>query len=182
MTDEPQDTASDDDAPDTSVLATAIATTAEAAEGLVTDLADVVQEKGWTVATAESLTGGQVASLLAAAPSAGSWFRGSVVAYAAEVKFDVLEVPPGPVVTEECAQTMATSTAELLGADLCVAVTGVGGPEPDEGEPAGTVWFGVVSPSGVRTEKRVFDGSPAEVLVATTARAVALLHEAARAR
>jgi nicotinamide-nucleotide amidase len=74
---------------------------------------------------------------------------------------------------------MAQATATLLRADLCVAVTGVGGPDPDEGEPAGTVWFCVVSPGGVHTEKRVLPGSPADVLTATTVHAMSLLLDAA---
>lgn len=160
-------------------LSAAVTETAAAATDLATDLADAVAQRGWGVATAESLTGGTVASVLAAAPQAGDWFRGSVVAYSPEVKFDLLGVPRGPVVTEECAATMARSSATLLGADLCVAVTGVGGPEPDEGEPAGAVWLAVVSPTGVRTEKVVFDGDPTEVLTATTERALELLHAAA---
>lgn len=160
-------------------LSTTVTETAEAASDLATDLADAVARRGWGVATAESLTGGTLASVLAAAPRAGEWFRGSVVAYTAEVKFDLLGVPRGPVVTEECAATMARSAADLLGADLCVAVTGVGGPEPDEGQPAGTVWFAVVSPTGLRTERAVFEGDPAEVLTATTVRALGMLHAAA---
>lgn len=157
----------------------AVDDTATAAQDLAADLATALDRRGWTVATAESLTGGTIATVLAAAPDAGSWFRGTVVAYAAEVKFDVLDVPPGPVVTEECATTMARSAARLLGADLAVAVTGVGGPDPDEGQPAGTVWFGLASPDGVRSEKVVYDGSPSDVIAATTERAVALLREAA---
>lgn len=160
-------------------LSTAVTETAEAATDLATDLAEAVARRGWGVATAESLTGGTMASLLAAAPQAGDWFRGSVVAYTAEVKFDLLGVPRGPVVTEECAATMARSAATLLRADLCVAVTGVGGPEPDEGEPAGTVWFAVVSPAGLRTQKVVFDGDPADVLAATTEHALGMLRAAA---
>ncbi|MDT0164636.1 CinA family protein [Actinotalea sp. AC32] len=161
-------------------LTAAVARTADAAQRLADELPDLLDARGWTVATAESLTGGTVASVLAAAPSAQEWFRGSVVAYTSEVKFGLLDVPEGPVVTEECARTMATSTARLLGADLVVAVTGVGGPEPDEGEPAGTVWFAVVSPDGVHTEKVVFDGDPAEVLARTSQAAIGLLRDTAR--
>jgi nicotinamide-nucleotide amidase len=162
-------------------LSTAVEKTADAAQGLADALAEAVVDRGWTVATAESLTGGMIASLLSAAPQASQWFRGGVVAYTPEVKFEVLGVPCGPVVSEECARTMAESSARLLGADLSVAVTGVGGPEPDEGQPAGTVWFAVASPQGVRTEKVVFDGDPPDVLTATTERAVALLAEVATA-
>lgn len=158
----------------------AVTDTADAAGELAGDLAKALDRRGWTVATAESLTGGTIATVLAAATDAQTWFRGSVVAYSPEVKFGLLDVPRGPVVTEECATLLATNTARLLGADLAVSVTGVGGPEPDEGEAAGTVWFAVASPGGVRTEKRVFDGEPDVVLTRTTERAIALLVEAAQ--
>lgn len=162
-----------------SQLSTSVEATADAAQQRATTLADAVGRRGWTVATAESLTGGTIATVLAAAPSAGTWFRGGVVAYSPEVKFELLGVPCGPVVTEECARTMAEATARLLGADLCVAVTGVGGPDPDEGHPAGTVWLAVTSPGGSRTEKAQFEGDPPDILVATTDRALALLEEVA---
>lgn len=161
-------------------LSTAVEKTADAAQRLAADLPDLLDDRGWTVATAESLTGGTIASVLAAAPSAQEWFRGSVVAYTPEVKFGLLGVPEGPVVTEECASTMATSTARLLGADVVVAVTGVGGPDPDEGEPAGTVWFALATPEGVHTEKVVFDGGPPQVLTSTTERAIGLLRDTLR--
>lgn len=160
-------------------LSTAVSTTADAAQRLAADLPDLLGRHGWTVGTAESLTGGTIASVLAAAPSAQEWLRGAVVAYTPEVKFGLLGVPEGPVVTEECARTMATTTARLLGADLVVAVTGVGGPEPDEGEPAGTVWFAVAAPDGVRTAKEVFAGDPPDVLTATTEHAIGMLRETA---
>lgn len=160
-------------------LSTAVSMTADAAQRLAADLPDLLGRRGWTVGTAESLTGGTIASVLAAAPSAQEWLRGAVVAYTPEVKFGLLGVREGPVVTEECARTMATTTARLLGADLVVAVTGVGGPDPDEGEPAGTVWFAVAAPDGVRTAKEVFAGDPPDILTATTERAIRMLRETA---
>ncbi len=163
-----------------STLSSAVRLTGDAARESAADLAHVVTERGLTVATAESLTAGTIASVLAAAPGAAAWLRGSVVAYSPEVKFGLLGVPRGPVVTRECAQTMARTTASLLGADVCVAVTGLGGPDPDPGEdePPGTVWFAVVGPgSRERAERHAFDGDPVEVLTATTERALALLQE-----
>ncbi|PZR52159.1 CinA family protein [Xylanimonas oleitrophica] len=160
-------------------LQVAVERTADAAQDLATGLADAVGARGWHVATAESLTAGNIANVLAAAPSASTWLRGSLVAYSPEVKFR-LGVPRGPVVTEECALILARRAVELLDADLCVAVTGVGGPEPDEGHAPGTVWFAVVSPAGEHTVKEVFDGDPPQVLVATTERAIALLTDVAR--
>ena len=162
-------------------LASAVRVTADAAQEHATDLARAVTRRGLTVATAESLTGGTVGSVLAAAPQASDWFRGTVVAYSPEVKFGLLGVPRGPVVTRECALTMARTTADLLGADVCVAVTGLGGPDPDPGEdePPGAVWLAAVGPDGAEhAERHVFPGDPADVVTATTARALALLREA----
>jgi len=101
-------------------------------------IASLARSHGFGIGVAESLTSGQVAADLGAGPQAASWFRGGLVAYASEVKFDVLGVRPGPVVSEECARQMAWGVASLLDADAVVATTGVGGPDPDEGEPPGT--------------------------------------------
>jgi nicotinamide-nucleotide amidase len=146
---------------------------------LATSLAERAHRHRFTVAVAESLTGGTIATRLGAAPDSSAWFRGSLVASAPEVKFEVLGVSPGPVVTEDCARAMAAGVANLLDADLAVAVTGVGGPDDEEGHPAGTVWFSVVSPSGQRAELRRFEGEPEEILAATTEHALRLLLAAA---
>jgi nicotinamide-nucleotide amidase len=74
---------------------------------------------------------------------ASKWFRGGVVSYASQVKFDVLGVPKGPVVSAEAAEAMAIGVRKLLGADYGLSVTGVAGPEEQEGQPAGTVFVGL---------------------------------------
>lgn len=93
-----------------------------------------------TLAVAESLTGGMLANAFARASGSSKWFRGGIVAYSATVKYDVLDVPHGPVVSEVAALAMARGAGRLLDADVAVAVTGVGGPDPQDGEPPGTVW------------------------------------------
>ncbi|MDI9954076.1 CinA family protein [Rhodococcus sp. NM-2] len=140
----------------------------------------VARDRQLTIATAESLTGGRISSVLGAAPSSSEWYRGSIVAYASSVKHGLLQVPDGPVVSEPSARAMATSVAELLGADLAVAVTGAGGPQPQDGQPPGTVWFGVFVDGSARTELRHFDGDPGDVVEATTAHALFLLEDALR--
>ncbi len=102
---------------------------------------DELRSRGWTLALAESLTGGMIGARLTAVPGAGDVFRGGLVSYAGEVKFDLLGVPVGPVVSEEAVTTMARGAARLLGADCAVAVTGVAGPDPQDGEEPGTVWM-----------------------------------------
>lgn len=98
---------------------------------------------GKTLAVAESLTGGMIGARLTAVPGASDWFRGGVVSYASEVKWKVLGVTEGPVVTGSAAVEMAGGARRLLGADVGLAVTGVAGPTEQEGEPVGTVWVGL---------------------------------------
>lgn len=123
---------------------------------------------GVRVAAAESLTGGLLASRLAAGEDAADWFRGGLVAYAPEVKYDVLGVDPGPVNTASCACQMARGAVRLLGAELAVAATGVGGPGPDEHVPAGTVYLACADWTGeVVSREHHFGGSPSAVVDAT---------------
>lgn len=79
---------------------------------------------GRTLAVAESLTGGMLASAFARASGASDWFRGGSVAYSSAVKHDLLDVPDGPVVSEAAAAAMARGTARLFKADVAAAVTG----------------------------------------------------------
>ena len=99
--------------------------------------------RGATLAVAESVTGGLIASRLVAVVGASRWFRGGVVSYASDVKFDLLKVPRGPVVSGDAAEAMASGVRSLLGADIGLSVTGVAGPEEQDGQPAGTVFVGV---------------------------------------
>lgn len=100
-------------------------------------------ERGLTVAVAESLTGGLVASRMVAIPGASDWFRGGVVAYASDVKRTLLGVPEGPVVSEAAAMAMADGIRQLLGAHVGLSTTGVAGPTDQDGQPPGTVWLGL---------------------------------------
>lgn len=102
--------------------------------------------EGLTLGLAESLTGGLASSRLVNVPGASQWFRGSVVSYASEVKFDVLGVPKGPVVSEEAAIAMAEGARRVLGADVGLSITGVAGPDPQDDQPPGTVFVGVARP------------------------------------
>ncbi len=108
---------------------------------------DVVAQRlldwGLTLAVAESVTGGLIASRLVGVAGASKWFRGGVVSYASEVKFDLLNVPVGPVVSAEAAEAMAAGVRVLLKSDVGLSVTGVAGPEEQDGQPAGTVFVGL---------------------------------------
>ena len=101
---------------------------------------------GLTFGVAESLTGGLIASRLVNVPGASAWFRGGIVAYASEVKFDVLGVPTGPVVNEPAAAAMAEGVRKVTGADVGLGITGVAGPEEQEGVAPGTIFVGLALP------------------------------------
>ncbi|MDQ1583569.1 MAG: nicotinamide-nucleotide amidase [Microbacteriaceae bacterium] len=158
------------------VLMTEPAESDDDAVALAASISRVLGETSRIVAVAESLTSGSIASHLGAADGSSSWFAGGVVAYSEQVKFSLLGVEPGPVITARCAGQMARGVADLTNADAAVAVTGVGGPGPEEGEPAGTVFIAVHSPRGDRVERFHFDGEPADVVRLTTRTALRLLH------
>jgi len=112
-------------------------------ENMEMAVAKLLTERSLSLGVAESLTGGLVAARLVNVPGASTWMRGSVVAYASDVKFSVLGVPEGPVVSEDAARAMAAGARRVLGAEVGLAVTGVAGPDPQEGRPAGTVVVGL---------------------------------------
>jgi len=103
----------------------------------------LLSERGLTLGLAESVTGGLVASRVTATAGSSAWFRGGVVSYASEVKYDLLGVPVGPVVSAESAEAMAEGAARVLGADVGLALTGVAGPAEQEGRPVGTLFVGL---------------------------------------
>ena len=113
-------------------------------------LHDLLLQRGYTVATAESCTAGNVSALIAATPGSSEYFRGGVVAYDARIKSSVLGVPMDVItekgiVSSEVAQAMAQGVARLMNTDCAIATTGVAGPG-NQGEIAqGTVWTAAVS-------------------------------------
>jgi nicotinamide-nucleotide amidase len=106
-------------------------------------VADLLSERGLTVGVAESLTGGLVGARLAETKGASTWFRGSIVSYDSKVKFDLLGVPEGPVVSSEAAEAMAWGACKRLEADVGISVTGVAGPTTQDDQPVGTVFMAV---------------------------------------
>jgi nicotinamide-nucleotide amidase len=112
-------------------------------EKLAESVSKAASRDGRRLAIVESLTGGLVCSDLAASPGSSEWFRGGIVAYDRTTKHGALGVPDGPVVSEPAVRTMAEKAADLLGADLTLAVSGAGGPEPQDDQPPGTVWFAI---------------------------------------
>jgi nicotinamide-nucleotide amidase len=134
--------------------------------------------RGWTIATAESATAGLVASRLTSVPGSSETFRGSVGAYAPDIKTSLLGVPESLLVTkgivsEDTALAMAHGARSLLGADVAVAVTGSAGPTVLEVE-AGTMCVAVVTPEGERSRTFKMPGDRERVRTYT---ATAALHQ-----
>ena len=133
---------------------------------------------GRTLAVAESLTGGKVADALVGVPGASSCLRGAVVAYATDLKTDLLDVPAellerhGPV-HPDVARAMARGVRARLGADYGVATTGVAGPESQDGVPPGTFHVAVAGPA-LDDVVSVTDGPPGRAAVRQAATDAAL--------
>ena len=109
---------------------------------------DLLRSRGATLGVAESVTGGLIGGRLTNVPGSSTVFRGGIISYASDVKFDVLGVTPGPVVSEEAAVQMALGARRVLGSSVALAVTGVAGPDEQDGRPAGTLCIGVVLDDG----------------------------------
>lgn len=139
---------------------------------LVDRIAAALDGTGLRLACAESLTAGQIATALGAGESSSDWFMGGVVAYHREAKYRMLGVDRGVVVCESAAEQMARGVADATGADITVAVTGVGGPDEQDGQPVGTVFMALRTPAGERVERLDLDGEPIEILRETTVRAL----------
>ncbi|MGH3651170.1 MAG: competence/damage-inducible protein A [Acidimicrobiia bacterium] len=113
----------------------------------------LLEERGWTIGTAESMTGGLVAASLTSEPGSSAHVKGGLVAYDPELKRRLLGVSDtSSVVDADTAIEMARGGRELLGADVVVAVTGSAGPEPLE-KPPGTVIIAVATPEDVRAQE-----------------------------
>lgn len=143
-------------------------------------LSELIRKRGWRFATAESVTAGLVADSAAQGEAASEWFLGGVVAYATTIKQRVLGCVDGPVVNAATAEQMARGVAELMDAEVAVSTTGVGGPDPEEGQPAGTVWVGVHVQGEVTTHLLQLDGDPEDVCTGAAEQALRLVVEELR--
>jgi nicotinamide-nucleotide amidase len=125
---------------------------------------DLCRANGWTLASAESCTGGMVAERITSVPGSSAAFVGAVVSYSNDVKMRELDVPAKLLedygaVAAETAAAMATGARRRLGADVAVAVTGIAGPDGGTDEkPVGLVYLHAESPAGERSADFVFPG------------------------
>lgn len=145
------------------------------------EVLEAARVRGWTIATAESCTGGLVCGALTEVPGSSDVVLGGVVSYSNGVKTDVLGVSPGTLaehgaVSEPVARQMAEGVQRLTGADLCVAITGIAGPGGSEFKPEGRVCFAVAGPDGLRSETVEFGAlGRGNVRAASVARALDML-------
>ena len=143
----------------------------------LTDVLEILTQRGETICVAESLTGGGLAEALSSLPGSSQIFRGSVTAYQAEIKNSVLKVPlelisEMGVVSEEVAVSMAAGVKDLMGSTWSISTTGVAGPGPVDGVPAGTVWVAIEGPIS-QTLQLELSGTREIVRNATIAGAIA---------
>jgi nicotinamide-nucleotide amidase len=139
----------------------------------------MLEEREWTLGTAESATGGLIAGRITSVPGASRVFRGSVVSYATEVKESLLEVSADlvaeyGVVSEPVAIAMAEGARRRLGVDVVVAVTGSAGPDPQD-RPVGTVVVSVTTPEGSQVRTLQLPGDRERVRTFASTAALQLL-------
>ena len=141
----------------------------------------LARERGVTLATAESCTGGLVAGRLTAVPGSSEVFRGGVVAYANEVKAAELGVPEEALaehgaVSAEVARAMAEGARTRIGADVAVSVTGIAGPDGGtEEKPVGLVFLHVAGADGEEARRLDFPGDREMIRGRATTAALHLL-------
>jgi nicotinamide-nucleotide amidase len=159
--------------------------------GRRTDAARLLGRLGelkWTIAVAESLTGGLLCAEIASVPGASAHLRGGVVAYATDLKQKILGVdatileldgPVQPKVARQMAEGVRDALADDRGrADVGVSTTGIAGPTSPDGQPVGTVYVGVSTPLGTRVELLQLQGTRDEIRAETVRRAIRLVEEA----
>lgn len=126
------------------------------------ELLRLLQEAGQTVSFCESLTAGLVAATFAEVPGASTALRGGLVTYATEVKVDLAGVDESVIVehgavSAQCAEAMARGARQRCTSDWALAVTGVAGPDEQDGHPVGEVWIGIAGPDGTVESVRAFN-------------------------
>jgi nicotinamide-nucleotide amidase len=151
-----------------------------AARSLAAQALHLLQEANWTVATAESLTGGLVAATLTDVPGASRAFRGGVVSYATDLKARLLGVDPAMLaahgaVYAPVAAAMAAGVRDRLEATVGIATTGVAGPDPQDGVPPGTVHIAVSLADDTIVRTIALAGDRDEVRTLTVERVLGLL-------
>jgi len=143
------------------------------------DLLRALDARGWSIAAAESLTGGRVTATLIDIPGASAHVRGGIVAYATDLKARVLGVDAELLaergaVDGDVALAMAGGVCRVLGSDVGLATTGVAGPDAQDGKPVGTVHLAVVTPETAVTVELELSGTRDDIRSASVRRVLEL--------
>jgi len=148
------------------------------------DLIRLLQQKGLTIGTVESATGGLIAHLLTNVPGSSAVFKGSVIAYSNEVKIKVVGVKPASIavygaVSSQVAKEMARGGKKLLDVDICVADTGIAGPGgATPGKPVGLFYLGIAYGRSAKSRRLLFTGTRGQNKMSAALAAVAWVHQA----
>ncbi|HEY1487599.1 MAG TPA: CinA family protein [Micromonosporaceae bacterium] len=151
---------------------------------LAAQIHDLLMARRQTVATAESLTAGLVAAALTETPGASATYRGGLVVYATDLKaalagvsLELLE--ERGAVDSEVARQLALGARERIAADWGIGLTGVAGPDPQDGQPVGTVYVGLAGPDGLSTVTAArLDGDRGAIRAACVELALTLARDA----
>ncbi|RUO31952.1 damage-inducible protein CinA [Aliidiomarina sedimenti] len=142
--------------------------------GVLDELAGCLTAKGARLATAESCTGGMIASRITDKAGSSAWFEGAVVSYSNAMKKQLLGVSPFTLqshgaVSQSCAEQMAAGVRRLCGCEYSIATTGIAGPGGgSDDKPVGTVWLAWQGPDFTRSERILLAGNRDTVRVETT--------------
>jgi nicotinamide-nucleotide amidase len=150
------------------------------ASALSQEVIDLLRARGDTIAVAESLTGGMLAATLTAIPGASAAFRGGVVPYATGLKATLLGVPAALLdshgaVHPDVARAMADGVRSRLGATVGAATTGVAGPDPQDGQPVGTVYIAVSAGAATSVRSLALAGGRQQIREATVEQLLGML-------
>ncbi len=155
----------------------------EGKETLEENAGKLLKEKGKTLATAESCTGGLIAHRITAVPGSSGWFTGSIVAYANRIKTDVLgvslqDIESHGAVSREVVESMAAGARNYLKTDYALAVSGIAGPDGGtDDKPVGTVWIAVAGPQGIKSRKFLFGDERMRNIQRSSTAALGMLRE-----
>lgn len=150
------------------------------------ELVAALSARDWTVATAESLTAGLVAATIADVPGASAVLRGGLVVYATDLKHALADVPEEILarfgaVSAQTARALAVGAAARCGASVGIGLTGVAGPDEQEGRPVGTVYVGVSVPGRPPwAERLALEGDRGRIREGACVAAMEMVTEVAR--
>jgi nicotinamide-nucleotide amidase len=152
-----------------------------AIENLVQEMASLLTAKQFRLATAESCSGGGIASACTDLSGSSVWFTGGIVSYSNQIKQQLLQVPESIItnygaVSAECAAAMASGAMKAMATDIAVSTTGIAGPTGGSSEkPVGMVCFGIATANNTWTDIQYFTGDRYQVRQQTIAHALTLL-------